>query len=567
MNVKRFFCTVISSLIIASSVCFNVMAESSISGALTGGLTEVYDVYLTGTARPGHTLTALYELPSGYSSVLKWYRNGTEITGENSNLYKLVKNDAEQSIKFGVTPVRPDGTEGTEVLSQALSVSSALDQCNAKNNTNITEYTDNPLSANNPDYVFSENGYTYTYLEAEENGMYVIADDIAGRVKLTSDPTDNYFNPEDSSTIAYWLNHSYLEGIAGSGGKKINPHITDYLKEREYLTEGNGISSMAIKEDYTVKCKVAIPAFYELTKEYSDIIGYNPTGSAYYMVFRTPISNNRTNCPNLKTDTGAVGVSNVTTADKNYVNLSLRPCMLIGYDFFKNYKLDMNMGSNVKLFLLNNFTRDEMSRAGYTDEELSQIGYEGSLIGTGDFTVSGIRAAGQMLTIDNMRELSDNPDIKYSWYYSDTLNGKFKKIASANGKDYIIEDRLVGMYIKSQAEIYSSFTGEKYVTVNSVTDVIKEARPITVTADGCDNGTAKFTVVNNTGDPTDICFILAAYDTDNKMTDFTVLTKTVSVGKSQINDISVKETGAYVYRLMAWETKDSGKLLCGKTVR
>lgn len=563
---KRFFYTVISSLVIASNMCCNVMAEDSMPSAQRAGLAEVYDVFVTGTARPGHILTAWYELSADSGSIVKWYRGEDEIFGENLDEYRLTKADAEQNIRVGVTPVMSDGTEGIEIFSRPLFIASSLTECTARNNTNIADYTENPLVKNNPDYVFSENGYTYIYLEAEENGMYVIADDIAGRVKLTEDPKDNYFNPENSSSIAYWLNHDYLEGRAGSGGKKINPHVTDYLEEREYLTEGNGVSNMNSKEDYVVKCKVAIPAFYEFTEQYSDIIGYNPTGTTYYMVFRTPISNNRTSCPNLKTDTGAVGVSVVTTTDKNYVNLSLRPCMLIGYDFFKEHKLDMNMGSEVKSFLRTKFTREEMLDAGYTEEELLQIGYVGSLVSADDFTMAGIRAAGQMLSIDNMRELPDNTDIKYSWYYSDKKDGQFKKIVSAGQKNYVIEDRLIGMYIKAQAEIYSAQTGEKYVTVDAVTDAITQPKPLTVIAEGYYNGTAAFTVTNNTGATTDICFIVSAFDKDNKMIGCTAQTEPIDIGESEIS-IILQENGAYVYRLMAWETAESAKLLCGRTIR
>lgn len=240
--------------------------------------------------------------------------------------------------------------------------------------------------------------------------------------------------------------------------------------------------------------------------------------------------------------------------------------MLIGYDFFKEHKLDMNMGDEVKAFLRSKFTREEMLRAGYTEEELSQIGYTGSIVNTDDFTIAGIRAVGQMLSMDNVRGLYDNLDIKYSWYYSDVKDGQFKKIMSAGQKDYIIENRLTGKYIKSQAEIYSSQTGEKYGIADIVTDVVSEAKPLTVIAEGYDNGKGTFKIINNTDTPTDIYFIAAAFDKDNRMISCNAQTESVDTGESKFN-ITVQENDAYVYRLMAWESAESGKLLCGRTIR
>lgn len=568
---RRFICTAMPAVIFASAVCCSAAEEAGTAVSRNAEAAEVYDVCVNGTARPGYTLRADYELSDRCSSgqtVIRWYRDGSEIAGENSAEYTLKKDDAERNIKVGITPAASSGDTGEEIFSQSVCVARPLTECTARNNTNITDYTETPLTKNNPGYVFSENGYTYAYLAAEENGMYVIADDAAGRVKLAEDPKDNYFNPEDSSTIAYWLNHDYLEGMTGSGGKKINAHIVDYLREREYLTEGNGISGMAGKDDYVVKCKVALPAFYEFTEEYSDIIGYNPTGASYYMTFRTPISKNRTSCPNLKTDTGAVGVSVVTSENKNYVNITLRVCMLIGYDFFKEHKLDMNMGDEVKAFLRGKFTRSEMAQAGYTDEELAQIGYKGTDLSASDFTVSGIRAAGQMLGIDNMRELPGKLDIKYSWYYSGERDGDYRKITAANRQAYVIEKRLAGKYIKARAEIYDYETGEKYGAVENVTDAVSEAEPLTVIAEDFDvnTGTAAFAVTNNTGEETDIYFIAAAYDSENRMTGCTARTEAAAEGESRIS-ITVGTDNAYSYRLMAWKSAESARLLCGRTVR
>ena len=46
----------------------------------------------------------------------------------------------------------------------------------------------------------------------------------------------------------------------------------------------------------------------------------------------------------------------------------------------------------------------------------------------------------------------------------------------------------------------------------------------------------------------------------------TAQTEPIDIGESEIS-IILQENGAYVYRLMAWETAESAKLLCGRTIR
>ena len=561
---KKGLWTIISAVIILSMVCTAVLADDKICTA------EVYNVLLCGTARPGHTLAVEFELSNccdKESTIIKWYRDGIEIPNASAEVYTLKKDDAEQPISVGITPVTSDGFEGIEIFSNTMEISPSLEACPVKNGENIMMYNENAMEQNNPEYVFGENGYKYTYLAAEKDGMYVICDDAVGRVKLPVSPSNNYFNPEDTSTIAYWLNHDYLEGTVGSGGKKINPHVVDYLNEREYLTEGNGISDAVNGEDYVVKCKVALPAFYELVYEYSNIIGYRPANAAYYTTFRTPINNNRTSCPNLKADTGALGVSNITTPDKNYTNITLRVCMLIDYDFFRQYNLDMDMGNEVKRFLLTNFTRAELSQAGYTEDELYEIGYSNGITNFDNFVMTGFKTAGQMLTMQSTEDILENTDVKYSWFSSDIKDGEFKRIYGADLKNYIADKRYAGKYIKAKAEIYDNTTGEKYGSIECVSDEISQPEKLAVVLKDFDKETkiGNFNVINSTDSAVDIYFIISAYDKENRMIGYAAENRNVQQGESTV-ELSVQPDDAYMYRLMAWNSYESARLLCAMTV-
>lgn len=564
---KKGILTIISAIVISSMICTAVCADDI---AVQSNTPEVYNIFLSGTAGPGYTLTADFDLSDSCdrkATVIKWYRNGVEIPDADEEVYTLKKDDAEQQINVGITPISRGGSEGTEMFSDVLDIAPSLEMCHVKNGENISQYNENAKEENNPAYVFGENGYKYTYLAAEKEGMYVICDDVAGRVKLAVSPENNYFNPEDTTTIAYWLNHDYLEGSVGSNGKKINPHVADYLNVREYLTEGNGISGAANCDDYVVKCKVALPAFYELAYEYSDIIGYRPSNAAYYTIFRTPISNSITGCPNLKADTGALGVTTVTTPDKNYTNLTLRPCMLIDYSFFRQYKLDMDMGDEVKNFLLSNFTRSELSEAGYTEDELEQIGYADGILNIENFVMTGFRSAGQMLTMQMATDFPKDADVKYSWYFSDEKDGEYRKIYGAESENYVIEKRYFGKYLKAKAEIYDSVTGEKYGTAECVSEKILQADSVCVVPEAFDaeTGSGSFDVINNTDGAVDIYFIIAAYDSENRMTGCTAESTSVETGESTV-ELSVRADDACMYRLMAWDSYESARLLCAMTV-
>lgn len=547
--------------------------EDRFTAMLADSSLTAKEVRIIGTARPGYTLSADYMLRGDCdeaASVIEWYSGAGESPFASGAEYTLKNSDAGKSIRVSVMPVGISGSAGEKAYSGYVTVGEALEKCPATGK--IGDYSQRAES--NPDYVFRENGYTYVCLEAEDEGVYVCGNDVFGGVQLAVSPANNYFNPKNSTTIAYWLNNNYLNGEAPKG-KKINEHVVGYLKERDYLTEGNGVKNSPSENDYVVRCKIALPAFYECVREYADIMGYQPVKSSY-TGFRSPNGGSDTKIVNLAlaaTDgSNAINGTNVTLADKNYVNLgSLRACMLIGYDYFKTYKLDLDMGDKVREILLSNFTRDELSEL-YTDDELNEIGYGTEAVKIKDVSVTGIRAAGQLLDIECDTEPSDiNIDFGYSWYYGDEKDGVFKKIDGADAKGYIVDEKYESKYIKAEVLIYNRDTKEKYGSFSYTTDMIEEQKSITIVPhtelESTSGGKrAVFTVTNRTGSDAIVYLVLAAFDENNAMIGCTAAEETVADGTDNYY-IDIDAEDALMYRVMAWDSPGAARPLCGVTIK
>lgn len=585
MNMKKVMGIIIACSLLSAGTGSIAYAEEDLSASAELCAEEIFDadtavmsvesslsaeeVKIIGTARPGYTLSAEYILRGDCeesASVVEWYSGASDAPFAEGNAYTLKNSDAGKNIRVSVTPVGIDGSVGEKAYSGYVTVAEALAKCPATGK--ISDYSQRAES--NPDYMFRENGYTYVCLAAEEDGIYVCGNDVFGGVQLATAPSNNFFDPEDSSTMAYWLNHNYLNGEAPKG-KKINEHVVDYLKERDYLTEGNGVKNSPAENDYVVRCKIALPAFYECVSEYADIMGYQPVKTSY-TGFRSPNGGSNTKIVNLALaaadGSNAINGTDVTSANKNYVNLgSLRACMLIGYDYFKTYKLDLDMGGKVKEILLSHFTREELSEL-YTAEELDEIGYGSETVKINNISVSGIRAAGQLLSIECDTGLSEaSIDFGYSWYYGDEKDGEFKRIDGADTKSYVIERKYEDKHIKVEILIYNRDTKEKYGSFSYTTDIIEPEKNITVVphteAESIYGGKrAVFTITNNTGNDAVIYLVLAAFDENNAMTGCAAAEETVTAGT---NDYYIELDGgnAPIYRAMAWSSEDPAIPLCG----
>lgn len=266
--------------------------------------------------------------------------------------------------------------------------------------------------------TFKVDGKRFVLLDRDSAGNYfVIADEDYGTRAYLTDKTgvdfnglggkdsDWYYDPENTNSIAYWLNNDFIANGNGAGNK-LPDAIVENVLEREWVVEnnftyGNGrVTVDAVgQENYdtyqawkqnragmrTVTSKLALMSLTEY-KTYKDKIAkqiYYLNNAAHYLGFilRTPTST-------VKVADGAVTVENfiynVRTITNNTVvaatpnatlshNCLVRPVFWLSADFFKNEKV-ADAGNVVAKQILQ-YDIHEMNRI-YTVEELAKIGFD-----------------------------------------------------------------------------------------------------------------------------------------------------------------------------------------------
>lgn len=216
----------------------------------------------------------------------------------------------------------------------------------------------------------------------------------------------------------------------------------------------------------TVRAGIAVPAFYEIEK-YSGKFGWNDfyvDGGSTIMWMRT--------------SSVVVGEGNVMSSyDRNngipvlydrHANTTvcaIRPIFYLNKDFFlkKTFSLEA-VGSEVRKAIVTNYSRDELSEAGYTDAELDKYYDAGGAI-------TNVSLRGEFETQMPVRvELTyggNKTGLTYEWYSSDTEDGAYTLYTSVTGNNSMeIPVALGGKYIKVKIVSISgseAYTEAKYV--------------------------------------------------------------------------------------------------------
>jgi uncharacterized protein (TIGR02145 family) len=101
--------------------------ENSSSSILENSPPEILDLQINGAAQQGEFLLASYtffdnENDEEGTSLFQWFRNGEEITNEQSSGYTIQAEDIGTDLSVQVTPISTDGQSGTGVLSPVLHI-------------------------------------------------------------------------------------------------------------------------------------------------------------------------------------------------------------------------------------------------------------------------------------------------------------------------------------------------------------------------------------------------------------------------------------------------------------
>ncbi|MBQ3426652.1 MAG: hypothetical protein IJH37_05835 [Clostridia bacterium] len=393
----------------------------------SSAIDETVTPSITGTAKPGYTLTASHAAPSaGLTAVYQWQQadsaNGeySDITGATGSTYTLKNAQANKYVR--VIAYLTDGvSDGAATASAPVSVAAALTP-GAADNTNGGQQALNTtyrLTVADTSSGLGETARTYFLLDDSGSGdakFLLIEAAAVARLKTnatqgmlyTDTNTNNRFDPEVEGNLAYWLKNTYAQAgdISASGpvnsilnSNKLAPGFIPYLDtDHEWLTEG-GCTAGPCTDDYVVKSPAAILSKTELM-QYRDRFGWAEglswtSGTADFEMLRTPRQNSvsvrllwRTN----DNSGSAVGGGIVANAATGNTGAMIRPVFWLSEDVFENVKIDVaTMGDGVKSMLSSTYSRSDLS-ALYSSTELDKIYGTESVIGRS--VVSGMNDDG-----------------------------------------------------------------------------------------------------------------------------------------------------------------------------
>ena len=287
--------------------------------------------------------------------------------------------------------------------------------------------------------VFAVGGKEFILLDSENGESFILAKDDYGTHNFDAKNSQRY-STERETNIGFWLNSSFLNG--GNDGSMLPDEIMAYLKEHEWVT--NNIVADAengIETTYNT-AKLALMSIEEFNR-YSGRFGIVDS-MPYRWWLRSSSNGTQALCADIvKAAAGTVGF---TTRYDLASKLAVRPVFYLDNEFFANIKIDAYMaGENVKSVI-----RDEypdyanLKNAGYSDEELAELGYE---IQTPEYdfgelesvTIHGVRAEGEEWTA--VWDSADIPEsmLEFQWYYgpASIADKRTKAIPNANSKTYI----------------------------------------------------------------------------------------------------------------------------------
>lgn len=330
----------------------------------------------------------------------------------------------------------------------------------------------------------SGSGYTFSDVTSPDNNSWI-------------------FNPENKSSIAYWLNNEFYTNGNGAA-YRLPEEIKGYILDREWQIEGfktycatatrlfdryfdslgitgyvpaETIASGIGRKPYTVNGKLALMSLSEYMA-YKDIIGvsFSHGGWGGMMLrsqdaFLTAVdvdSNNR----QMQYYFGPLQVlaSSTDTSVKLSVNIAdapygayyyVRPVFWLSKDFFAKVKCDIStLGKYPKQFIADN-SYETLSKI-YDANEISNIGIvkaEGDAgkifpkvtdVGFFGDAILGKRLRGSYAYNSNTEEETAGTKeylTSYQWYVSDSIKGKKELVSNGNGLDYIPSEEYAGKFI------------------------------------------------------------------------------------------------------------------------
>lgn len=468
------------------------------------------------------------------NAYIKWYVSDTKegeysiVAGAGGNDWQIFNVCANKLIKAAVG----------NVFSNAIEVGPA-----AEKPTKLT-LTDPPADTSEK-YLFKladDSKQTYILIDNARKGdryQYLLMGKTeVGKGKFSKSDSQTKFDINNPDNIAYWLNNELLyktslPPIPGlieiAHPERLPQAVKQYIDtEHVWLTEAG--YNADIKNDYTFKAGLANMSYSEF-KKYSDIIGYNDLEKTYLRSAYPDQADRLLHVDEKKNGT------RLNSVPATYASQPIKPVFWVWDDLFKNVKLDVqSMGSEVKKAMLKTVTRSEAQKAGYSDEELTAIGYDDlsayaeSVVISGDIAV-GQRLAARYIFNDNGLSKTEGVGTIYQWYISDLQDGNFTAISGADSAHYIVKEEDMGKFLKvsvipfdNEGNICEKGVSASTSAVRAPLDISARFVSFTNAAGDAINSvgsntsiTAKFEIENNRMETASMVIVVAVYNEDNMM--------------------------------------------------
>lgn len=494
--------------------------------------------------------------------------------------------------------------------------------------TGMPEYYSSPL-----ENLFTVDGKSFILLDRDKEGNYfVMANEEYGQRAFStgvssSDKqcTDNdwYFNPEDQNSIAYWLNHQFLE----TGGQmknssemlilpqsirdnmlvsewEIEPHypingwmVGSYANENTKTEiEQWRSSQLAASQKRVVRCKVALMSYTEY-QTYKEKIGLSVLSDGYGgFSLRTPRSQaNAAPDGTWSVILGPLQVANndaskkmvFTTAGVNNDTYFVRPVFWLSSDFFAKNIIDIDsVGENVKNEIAYSYDYFDMKDL-YSDSQIQKLGIKLSSESTDSIPeadkvfISGVPAVGSDVTgeyhyisNDIKSFAASERNSKYAWYTSETKDGyktkcsdtiNYKPIASDVGKYLwfsVVPRNAYG--ISSEKEYFS-----RPVLIEDYTGIEVESVKMTDN-NGHEvfnlNGTPVLNFCMKIKSQSDCVMFISAYSQDGKMIALKSEPILPGINTKEVQFSGLSAGGGSYLRVMIFNNNDLTKPIYSKKI-
>ncbi|MBQ3426654.1 MAG: hypothetical protein IJH37_05845 [Clostridia bacterium] len=331
-------------------------------------------------------------------------------------------------------------------------------------------------SVNDSAYVFtvannaSSNTFRYRFVmldtdsESEASRFFVIASANYGAGPIHK-AGDNSFSwdPTDADTLSGYLNQTWfnLDGNAatttvlptGTGSSAaiytLIPEVKSYI-DQNHEWAMPGYDGLTAVEKTTMTCPITVLSRdeHETHKEKIGFVGDTAANhSNQNWLLRSPQKTDLSAGLYISKDTGNRGSASITGTYR------FRPCFWLGVDFFKNVKLDLaNTGEEVIETLKENYTRDELEAAGYTEDELNSI-----YVTVDDDLYMPVSAGGTAKPGYALTAEHDTPEAgveaTYQWQQADSENGTYTNISGATDAVFTLRNAQAGKYVRAQLRL------------------------------------------------------------------------------------------------------------------